>query len=74
CVNRHLKGARIMPIDDWRFWIVSLLAIVTMAFATKPLFPKKSRQSRGGDGPSNTPENDGDETRASLTVGGTRVG
>ena len=72
-VDRHLKGPRIMPIDDWQFWIVSLLALLALAFVAKPLFPMKSRQARCGGCPSNASDNEGHEKRASLTVGGKRV-
>ena len=42
-----------MPIDDWQFWIVSLLALVALGFVAKPLLPLKSRKVRCGCCPSN---------------------
>ncbi|MDE0888202.1 MAG: hypothetical protein OSA40_01950 [Phycisphaerales bacterium] len=63
-----------MPINDWQFWFVSLLALVALAFVAKPLFPMKSRQARCGGCPSNQTEDGETEKRASLTVDGKRVG
>ena len=63
-----------MPIDDWQFWIVSLLALVALGFVAKLLLPLKSRKVRCGGCPSNQTKDGENEKRASLTVGGKRVG
>ncbi|MDC0429098.1 hypothetical protein OAL71_00825 [Phycisphaerales bacterium] len=62
-----------MPIDDWQFWLVSLLALLALGFVAKPLFPMKSRQARCGGCPSNKSDDDAQKKRASLTLDGKRI-
>ena len=59
-----------MPIDDWQFWLVSLLALVAALFVLRPLIPLKRRNTRCGSCPK---ESEKTATRTTLTVDGERI-
>ncbi len=48
-----------LPLGDWQFWVVSLIALGAVLFLAKPLL----RKARGRD----------KEKRATLTIGGKAV-
>ena len=48
-----------LPLGDWQFWAVSLIAVGAVVFLARPLF----RKARGRD----------KEKRATLTIGGKAV-
>ena len=55
-----------LPIDDWQFWVVSILAVIAAIVVARmilppQLLPKRLRPSRG-------------QKRATLTVDGKTVG
>ncbi|HYD01984.1 MAG TPA: hypothetical protein VEB22_12220 [Phycisphaerales bacterium] len=54
-----------MPIGDWQFWVVTLLAVCALAYLLRnvlpvPFFSKRARRRKH-------------ESRATLTVGGRQV-
>lgn len=54
-----------MPIGDWQFWVVSLLALGAAGYLLRnvlpvPFFSKRAKRKKH-------------ESRATLTVGGQRV-
>lgn len=55
-----------MPFGDWQFWIVTLLALGALGYLLRnilpiPFFSKRAKRKKH-------------ESRATLTVGGKRVG
>jgi NhaP-type Na+/H+ or K+/H+ antiporter len=61
-----------MPIDDWQFWIVTILALTAVVLVIRPLIPYKSAAPRCGSCPSADPDGSHSRTRATLTVEGRR--
>ena len=45
-----------MPIDDWQFWIVTILALTAVVLVIRPLIPYKSAAPRCGSCPSADPK------------------
>lgn len=64
-----------MPLDDWQFWVVTLVALGGLALVVRPLLPKKGAAPRCGSCP--TAPKSGDPTvgkKTTLTIEGRRVG
>ncbi len=61
-----------MPIDDWQFWIVTVLALAALVLVIRPLIPYKSATPRCGSCPSTDSDGSPSRTRATLTVEGRR--
>jgi hypothetical protein len=59
-----------MPLDDWQFWLVTVLALAALCFVLRPLIPFKRKNTRCGSCPS---EPSAKRTRTSLTIDGERV-
>ena len=59
-----------MPIDDWQFWMVTILALLAAGFILRPLIPSTRRKSGCGSCPKETSSK---KTRATLTIDGERV-
>lgn len=67
-----------LPLDDWQFWAVTLLAIAAAAAIVRPLLPKSRRGKASCRGcPSGDSEQGSDGSprprRVELTVGGRRI-
>jgi hypothetical protein len=68
-----LVGA--LPVDDWQFWVATLLALGAIALILRPLIPrKKSTKSAcpgcpSGEAASKPPR----PKHVDLTIGGKRV-
>jgi hypothetical protein len=67
-----------LPVGDWQFWVVSLLALVSAAAVFRTVLPRKKRDSaacrgcptaEGGEGADGASK----PKRVELTIGGKRV-
>jgi hypothetical protein len=67
-----------LPIDDWQFWVVSLLALAAAFAVLRTVLPRKKRDSAACRGCPTAEGGDGSGAgskprRVELTIGGKRV-
>ena len=64
-----------IPIGDWQFWLVTLVAIAALVAVVRPLFPRRKGSNAACPGcPSGAAKSDTPQVkRVDLTIGGKRV-
>lgn len=61
------------PINDWQFWIATVVVIVALAFVIRPLLPRRGKSPACPNCPSNSAQGQPEPKRTELTMEGTKI-
>ncbi|MDA1261798.1 MAG: hypothetical protein O3B75_02755 [Planctomycetota bacterium] len=61
------------PINDWQFWIATIVVIIALTFVIRPLLPRRGKSPACPNCPTDSVKGNTEPKRTELTMEGTKI-